>query len=228
MNILITGVSRGLGKALNDTLVKQNVNVFGVSRGGANDFTLSQKGARKFMFDWKDYDALAAAFKKELGADRLDVVINNAGVLWKADIENLEEHSFTEQIRINAWLPVRLFQTLYKNQLLKPNAHIINIGSMGGVQGAEKFPGLAAYAASKAALAAITEALHAEYGAFGLSFNYLALGAVNTEMLKEAFPGYISQVDPENMAEFIADFARTSGQIMSGRILQVAKSDPKT
>ena len=90
-----------------------------------------------------------------------------------------------------------------------------------------KFPGLFAYSASKAALAGLTESLDAEFGAEGLSFNCLALGAVNTEMLKEAFPGYISHVNPKNMARFARSFSEGSGRLMSGKIIQVAKTNPQ-
>ena len=71
---------------------------------------------------------------------------------------------------------------------MKNDAHVVTISSMGGIQGSMKFAGLAAYSSSKGAVITLTELLAEEYKETGPQFNVLALGAVQTEMLKEAFP----------------------------------------
>ena len=105
-------------------------------------------------------------------------------------------------------------------------AHVVIIGSMGGLQGSKKFPGLSAYSAAKGALAILTECLAEEWKQVGISVNCLCLGAVNTEMLDEAFPGYKAPVNAADMARFIGDFALSAHDFMNGRILPVALSDP--
>lgn len=97
---------------------------------------------------------------------------------------------------------------------------------MGGVQGSAKFPGLVAYSSSKGALITLTEVLAEEYKESGPSFNALALGAVQTEMLAEAFPGYQAPVSAKEMGKYIMDFALEGHQFYNGKVLQVSSSTP--
>jgi NAD(P)-dependent dehydrogenase (short-subunit alcohol dehydrogenase family) len=109
---------------------------------------------------------------------------------------------------------------------MSSGSHIVNISSMGGFQGSAKYKGLSYYSASKAALACLTECLATEFTEFGISVNCLALGAVQTEMLDEAFPGYKAPVDAKQMAEFISGFALTGHKFFNGKILPVALGNP--
>jgi NAD(P)-dependent dehydrogenase (short-subunit alcohol dehydrogenase family) len=105
-------------------------------------------------------------------------------------------------------------------------AHIINISSMGGVQGSIKFPGLSSYSSAKAALGVLTECLAEEFKESNIRFNTLALGSVQTEMLEAAFPGYTAPLKPMEMAIFIKDFAERGGNFFNGKILPVSLSTP--
>jgi NAD(P)-dependent dehydrogenase (short-subunit alcohol dehydrogenase family) len=96
---------------------------------------------------------------------------------------------------------------------------------MGGFQGSMKFPGLSHYSASKAAIATLTECLSAEYKD-DFSINCLAIGAVQTEMLEEAFPGYEAPLKSEEMAEFVVNFALESHKYLNGKIIPVSLSNP--
>ena len=115
-------------------------------------------------------------------------------------------------------------------QLLLPlfssNAHIVNISSVGGIQGSVKFSGLTAYSSSKAALISLTECLAEEYKETDLAFNCLALGAVQTEMLEEAFPGYQAPITAVDMATYIFDFSLNGSEFYKGKVLNVSKSTP--
>lgn len=97
---------------------------------------------------------------------------------------------------------------------------------MGGFQGSSKFPGLAGYSASKAALTCLTECLSEEFKDTKVVFNCLALGAVQTEMLGEAFPGYKAPLGPHEMAEFIGYFALNAYKFMKGKIIPVSLTTP--
>ena len=103
---------------------------------------------------------------------------------------------------------------------------MVNISSMGGVQGSAKFPGLAAYSSSKGALITLTELLAEEFKQTGPSFNVLALGAVQTEMLEEAFPGYKAPLTATQMAQYIIDFSLTGNTFYNGKVLEVSSSTP--
>ena len=108
----------------------------------------------------------------------------------------------------------------------KKSSHVVNISSMGGVQGSAKFPGLAAYSSSKGALITLTELLAEEFKQTGPSFNVLALGAVQTEMLEEAFPGYKAPLTAAQMAQYIIDFSLTGNTFYNGKVLEVSSSTP--
>ncbi len=97
---------------------------------------------------------------------------------------------------------------------------------MGGYQGSSKFAGLSLYSASKGALAVLTESMAEELKPYQISVNCLALGAVQTEMLAEAFPGYSAPVSAAQMGEFIADFAFNGNRFFNGKILPVSLSTP--
>jgi NAD(P)-dependent dehydrogenase (short-subunit alcohol dehydrogenase family) len=97
---------------------------------------------------------------------------------------------------------------------------------MGGVQGSVKFPGLSAYSSSKGAIITLTELLAEEYKETGPSFNVLALGSVQTEMLEEAFPGFKAPLSATEMAQYIMDFSLTGNKFYNGKILQVSSTTP--
>lgn len=97
---------------------------------------------------------------------------------------------------------------------------------MGGHESTSKFSGLSAYSASKAALANLTECLAEEWKTEGISVNCLMLGAVNTEMLGEAFPGYQAPLNAVEMADFICDFSLKGNTFFNGKLLPVSLSTP--
>ena len=110
--------------------------------------------------------------------------------------------------------------------LMKKGGHVVAISSMGGIQGSKKFAGLSAYSSSKGAVITLFELLAEEYANIGINFNVLALGAVQTEMLANAFPGFKASVTPLEMATYIADFAIEQGHLFNGKVIEVSNSTP--
>jgi NAD(P)-dependent dehydrogenase (short-subunit alcohol dehydrogenase family) len=151
-------------------------------------------------------------------------LINNAGALINKSFTETGEADFVEMLQSNFLGHVRIIQNLLP--LMPQNAHIVNIGSMGGFQGSVKFPGLAAYSASKAALHTLTECIAQELADRQVKVNCLALGSAQTEMLEKAFPGYDSPVMAFEMGKYIADFALTGHKFFNGKILPVAVTTP--
>ena len=97
---------------------------------------------------------------------------------------------------------------------------------MGGIQGSSKFAGLSGYSSSKGALITLFELLAEEYQPRGVSFNSLALGAVQTEMLEAAFPGITAPVSATQMGAYIARFVLEGHQFFNGKVLPVSSSTP--
>ncbi|NNL82214.1 MAG: SDR family NAD(P)-dependent oxidoreductase, partial [Winogradskyella sp.] len=154
----------------------------------------------------------------------VDVLINNAGLLLNKPFIETTIEDFEYVYKTNVYGVSEMIRTVLP--FMSSEGHVVTISSMGGVQGSAKFPGLAAYSSSKGAVITLTELLAEEYKEKGPSFNVLALGAVQTEMLEEAFPGYKATVNAEQMAEYILNFALTGQTLYNGKLLQVSNSTP--
>lgn len=230
--ILITGTSQGIGfELLCQLLLDQNHKVIAIARKPLDQsipiFDQAIKEYRLFPFELDlvkdDFHPLSNTLNAMNG---LDIVINNAGFLVNKPFVEQSEEDWQRQFEVNVFSPAKLIRFLYPWLLLSGNAHIVNITSMGGFQGSSKFPGLSAYSASKAALGTLTECLAVEFSGKGISANALALGAVQTEMLAQAFPGYLAPVSASKMAEYIASFALSGHELFNGKQIPVAFTTP--
>lgn len=229
MNILITGVSSGIGKALIQLLDKTSHHVLGVSRNQEklNEISsgLTNKNIKLISVDLSSND-LSKVNNVLSEWNHLDILINNAGLLINKPFESLKPKDFLDVYQVNLFSIVSLTQ-LCLPYLKKSNiAHTLNISSMGGVQGSLKFPGLAAYSSAKMAVVGLTECLAEEYKDTTLKFNTLALGAVQTEMLEKAFPGYKAPLSANQMAEYILSFALKNHEFMNGKLIEVSLTTP--
>jgi NAD(P)-dependent dehydrogenase (short-subunit alcohol dehydrogenase family) len=155
---------------------------------------------------------------------QVDLLINNAGMLLNKPFEDTTKEDFMKVYNVNVFGVAELIQTVLPH--LKKGSHVVNISSMGGIQGSVKFAGLSAYSSSKGALITLTELLAEEYRERGISFNVLALGAVQTEMLSEAFPDFKAPLQPSEMAAYLFDFATTGNRYYNGKVLQVSSTTP--
>lgn len=234
MNIIVTGASRGIGKELVRLFAQEaGHHIIAISRNKSllDDLVKECKSlSGNSKVDSIPFDLGTGEIKNELipviskFLPSVDILINNAGYLVNKSIEDLTGEDFDQLFNVNVKSAFLLVQALIP--YFKPNTHIVNISSMGGFQGSAKFPGLSLYAASKGALAILTECLAEELKNKNIKTNCLALGAVQTEMLAEAFPGYEAPVKPDEMAAFIKNFALTGHHVYNGKILPVSLSAP--
>jgi NAD(P)-dependent dehydrogenase (short-subunit alcohol dehydrogenase family) len=234
MNIIITGASSGVGfEAALELILKDHYKVIVLARS-QNKLSRLQEIANSLnpgctiypvAFDLvhDDYNELKSFITARFDG-HVDILINNAGALINKPFDQLDEMDFVDMMQTNFLSHVRITQALLP--MMSAGSHIVNIGSMGGVQGSAKFKGLAAYSASKAALHNFTETLAEELADRKISVNCLALGSAQTEMLEQAFPGYESPVMAFEMGKYIADFAITGSKFFNGKILPVAVTTP--
>ena len=224
-NIIITGTSRGIGFELVKLFANGGHNVLALSRNEKPIQSLDLDNVTAFSFDLGDsnaYKNVEDFIKKEWS--QVDVLINNAGTLLNKPFAETNLEDFEHVYKTNVFGVSELTRVVLP--FMKKESHIVTISSMGGVQGSMKFPGLAAYSSSKAAVITLTELLAEEYKESGISFNVLALGAVQTEMLEEAFPGYQAPTTALEMAEYIFDFSLNGNKYYNGKLLQVSNSTP--
>ena len=229
MNILITGASKGIGFQTAWRLAQQEGHrVLAISRDEAGLQRLKalapdQVVILPFDLTKPDWQPLLSTLGDWNG---LDVLINNAGLLINKPFLDLKASDWLEVFNSNFFSVIELIKRLLPYLEKSAKAHIVNIGSMGGYQGSSKFSGLSAYSASKAALANLTECLAEELKDQKIIVNCLALGAVQTEMLETAFPGYQAPLRSETMAEWVAWFCVNGQQFFNGKILPVSVSNP--
>ena len=236
MKIIVTGASRGIGYALVKHLVQNlECTVLAISRNEGKlkqlqqDCERSKKG-KVFVLtaditSKEIEEILAPYFENEFR--EVDLLINNAGYLVNKPFLALTQEDFNASYQTNVYAVVKLVQLAHSAlRAAKKQAHVVNIGSMGGVMGSSKFPGLSIYSSSKGAVSILTECLAEELKEDGIAVNCLALGAVQTEMLNDAFPGYKAPLSANQMAEFIADFGIKAHQYINGKVIPVSLSTP--
>ncbi|MEL6810038.1 MAG: SDR family oxidoreductase [Bacteroidota bacterium] len=224
-NIIITGTSRGIGYELVALFTNAGHNVLALSRNEVPVSGLGVSNCHCFPCDITDSRDIrkVPAFLKE-NWKKVDILINNSGYLVNKPFSKLKKEDFQRCYDVNVFGAAMLTQAVLP--FMKKGGHVVNISSVGGVQGSLKFPGLAAYSSSKGAIITLTELLAEEYKETGPSFNVLALGAVQTEMLEEAFPGYKAPLSAEEMAQYIMDFSLNGQKYYNGKILEVSSSTP--
>lgn len=220
--IVVTGTSSGIGNEICIQATKLNYKVISISRNiepleginGIDSYIVDitdKKSIKNFIDDLRNRDL------------KIDILINNAGQLSNELFGETSYESFKQTFDVNVFGLAEITRSLIP--FINKSGHVINISSIGGVNGSKKFPGLSVYSSSKAAVIALTEVLAEEYSE-GPSFNVLALGAVQTKMQKEAFPDYEAQTKPGEMAKYIIDFAINGNNLFNGKLISVSNSNP--
>jgi NAD(P)-dependent dehydrogenase (short-subunit alcohol dehydrogenase family) len=223
-NIIVTGTSRGIGYELTLQFANAGHNVLAISRNipqallqHPNVTCLSVDLADEFALQIVD-DFVSSTWKK------VDAVVHNAGALLLKPFAETTQADFERIYKVNVFAVANLTRLCLP--YLQRGSHVVTISSIGGVRGSLKFAGLAAYSSSKGAVITLTELLAEEYKEKGISFNVLALGSVQTEMLNEAFPGYQAPISAEGMATYIYDFTLNGNKYFNGKVLEVSSTNP--
>ncbi|MGB0274483.1 MAG: SDR family NAD(P)-dependent oxidoreductase [Flavobacteriaceae bacterium] len=222
-NIVITGASRGIGLAMVQWFSDNNHQVWALSRNISPIEGLNAPNVHPFSLDISDEKSVED-WSANVAPNKVDVLINNAGKLINKPFLQTIQADFEAVYKVNVFGLANMIRTLLPK--MNPSSHVVNISSMGGINGTSKFPGLAAYSSSKGAVSILTELLAEEFKETGPFVNALALGAVQTEMLSEAFPGLDVPMDAKTMAAYIAQFALTGHRFYNGKVLPVSNTTP--
>lgn len=227
MHIVITGSSRGIGKELTNLFLDNNHKVTAISRSTSylKDIKV-RKNIHAIQVDLSNPENINNTIARDITErfGKVDILINNAGKLINKPFIETNYQDAELIFRTNYMAPALIIKNLF--DYFNTRTHIVNISSMGGFQGSAKFPGLSHYSASKAALSALTEVLAEEFKNTETAINCLALGAVQTEMLAEAFPGYNAPIKAKEMAAYIYDFAVNGQKYFNGKVIPVSLSTP--
>jgi len=223
-NIIVTGTSRGIGYELALKFANAGQQVLAISRKTPR-ILIENKNITCLSVDLsneadleKVQDFLSSSWKK------VDAIVHNAGSLLLKPFSETTQKDFEDIYKVNVFAVANLTRVCLP--YLQKGSHVVTISSMGGIQGSLKFAGLSAYSSSKGAVITLSELLAEEYKDRGIAFNVLALGAVQTEMLEEAFPGYQAPIKASEMADYIFDFTLTGNKYFNGKVLQVSSTNP--
>lgn len=229
-SVVITGASKGIGYALAKAFLEHdNHRVIGIARSAKELERLLDSGLPgefiPILADLSRDDHMQSILERiKATAPRVDVLVNNAGLLINKPFKEIRADELDMMYTLHLRVPFQLIQGLLP--LMTEGTHIVNISSMGGFQGSVKFPSLSGYSATKGSLSILTEALAVELGDLGIGINCLAIGAVQTEMLAAAFPGYSAPLNPDEFAQFVMNFCLEGHRFFQGKILPVSVSTP--
>jgi NAD(P)-dependent dehydrogenase (short-subunit alcohol dehydrogenase family) len=233
---VVTGGGRGIGAAAAHALAGAGAKVALVARTRSELETVAREINERFgagtawfeAVDVGDETQVRSLFKKirkDLGP--VDILINNAGIFVKAELENHSAEDWDRVFAVNvrgAFLCSREAFAHFKEG--KRGGSIVNLSSLAGVRGTEKFPGLSSYVASKFAVVGLTEALAVEGRPHGIRVNCVAPGAVDTEMMRKAVPHLKTKTNPGDVAGtllYLCDPAR-SGPV-SGALIEIFSNE---
>jgi NAD(P)-dependent dehydrogenase (short-subunit alcohol dehydrogenase family) len=223
-NIIVTGTSRGIGLELALQFANAGHHVLALSRK-TPQILIENKNVSCLSIDLsKEEDLMQVVQFLASSMKKIDAIVHNAGALLLKPFEETSAEEFENIYKVNVFGVANLTRICLP--FLSNGSHVVTISSMGGIQGSMKFAGLSAYSSSKGAVITLSELLAEEYKEQGISFNVLALGAVQTEMLAEAFPGYQANLSASEMANYIFDFTLTGNKYYNGKVIQVSSSTP--
>ena len=224
-NVVITGTSRGIGFELAKQFAENGHKVLALSRNTKPLQNFNHKNIKVISVDLSinsDLNKVSDFIKSNW--KHVDILINNAGKLINKPFTDLSSDDFLEVYKVNVFAVAELTKLMIP--FMEKGSHVITVSSMGGIQGSMKFPGLAAYSSAKGAVITLSELLAEEYKEQQIAFNILALGAVQTEMLAEAFPDYKAPLSASEMANYIFDFSLKGNKFYNGKVLQVSSTTP--
>ncbi len=226
--VVITGAGRGVGRSTALLLAQAGAQVVLFSRTQsqleevAEEITRNGGHALAIAGDVAHEDDVQMLFLrvKELYG-RIDVLINCAAIVAVKPFFELDTPTWDQVIGINLRGTFLCCREAFRLMMLEKQGVIINISSLSGVKGVEKFPGMSAYNVSKSGVAGLTEILAVEGKPFNIRVCAVSPGAVDTAMLRQAAPHLKAGMTPTDMAEILLYLADDSGRMFSGSNLEL-------
>lgn len=227
--IAVSGAGGGIGFAMVNQLLNQGYHVIAITRNILKfDELLIEFKDRLTVWELDflsdDLGKKIAEFIRKIS--HIDVLINNAGLLINKSFVETSPEEIQQLVAVNYTGTLELTKSFIPLLRKSAKGHVVNISTMGAVQGSAKFSGLSVYASSKAAICTFTEVMAEEYKQENIHFNCLALGSVETSMFNKAFPGFQASQSAEKVADFIIDFALNRRDMFNGKIISVAADTP--
>src|SRR5712692_8302394 len=224
---VVTGGTKGIGRAIADALVREGISVCIAARSQSEiDKAVKELGSRAigFVCDVRDYDQVSALINytvKELGG--LDILINNAGIGTFEAVENTSPEDFRAVLETNLFGVFYCCHQAIPQLKKRGGGYIINISSLAG---ANPHPRMAAYNASKFGLNGFSEALMQEVRHDKIKVSYIMPGSVNTEFGGDSPNDEKSwQLTPQDIARVVVDLLHHDDRSLPSRV-EIRPSKP--
>ncbi|AZZ97789.1 3-oxoacyl-ACP reductase FabG [Pseudoalteromonas sp. R3] len=230
--VLVTGASRGIGKAIANAMVAQGAKVAGTATSESGAEKISDylgengKGYKLNVTDADSIEATLQAIKQDLGD--VDVLVNNAGITRDNLLMRMKDQEWDDILDTNLSSIFRLSKAVLRPMMKKKSGRIINIGSVVGTMGNA---GQANYAAAKAGVIGFSKSMAREVASRGITVNVIAPGFIQTDMTDELTDeqkaATLANVPagrlgkPEEIAAAAVYLASDAGAYVSGETLHV-------
>jgi len=222
---IVTGASSGIGRATAELLIERGARVAVFARSAGKLKSLARKYEGRMIAvpgDVSDADSIERLFAEtESQCARCDILINDAGTYVSKRIEKMSERDWDRVFAVNVRGAFLAIRRAAKGMIARRSGSIVNVSSISGVLGPEKFPGFSAYCASKAALISFTESLAVELKEHGVRVNCVSPGSVDTAMWAAVSGGARADMTPAEVAEVILFLASERSRPMNGQNIHV-------
>ena len=222
---LVTGASRGIGRAVATHLVARGASVFGTGRDEAALASLGKELGAAFAFTRGDLsdpafcEALPGKCVAAFG--KLDILVNNAGINKVTRIADLSLEEWNDLLRVNLTAPMLLTKAAWPHLEKSAHAVVINVSSVSAMVGLPKFPGYAAYCASKYGLQGLTDVTCAEGKDSGIRVVAVQPGSTDTDMLRASMPDAKPQLSPADVADVIGYLTSDAAKTINGATIEL-------
>jgi len=225
---IVTGASSGIGRATAELLAARGARVAVFSRNASALAELVQRHEASMLAvagDVADAEAIERLFSEtEARFGNCELLVNNAGTVDPKPLVDVEPDEWDRMFAVNVRGTYLASRRALPSMIAKRSGAIVNVASISGVLGPEKFPGFVSYCASKAAVIAMTEALAVEVKQYGVRVNAISPGSVDTKMWADVSGGAPASMTPQEIAEGILFLASAESRPMNGQNLNVYSS----
>ncbi|HZU69083.1 MAG TPA: SDR family oxidoreductase [Ktedonobacteraceae bacterium] len=225
---IITGAGRGIGRATALRFAREGAQVVLFSRTASTldevEAEIAREGQSALVIagDAAREEDVQHLFQKAMDAyGRVDILVNCAGIVAVRPFAEMDVATWDNVLAVNLRGTFLCCREAFRIMAGQHSGVIINLSSLSGVRGVEKFPGLSAYNVSKAGVASLTEILAVEGKPYNIRVCAVSPGAVDTTMLRQAAPHLKAGMTPEDMAEILLFLAGDSGRKLSGTNLEI-------